>query len=37
MTIIHRQLLLTFLRYLVMALAGSLILFTLIDLLDQQT
>jgi lipopolysaccharide export system permease protein len=34
MTIIHRQLLLTFLRYLVMALVGSLILFTLIDLLD---
>lgn len=34
MAIIHRLLLRTFLRYLVYALAGSLILFTLIDLLD---
>ena len=34
MPIIHGQLLRTFLRYLLLALAGSLVLFTLIDLLD---
>ena len=34
MAIIHRLLLRTFLRYLLYALAGSLILFTLVDLLE---
>ena len=34
MLIIHRQLLATFVRYLVYALAGALILFTLVDLLE---